>query len=1445
MTPKQKKALFFGVVTCVVCLLFLGAQQWSVWGQMGIPDPDSGVIPMATKDDVTKEDIISIETLRSSDEAHKRKANVLFLVDTSNAMVFSPKGKIPDWDTLLSENGYNSTAARNKANLMTAQCTFGIGGRPATIMSLETTFFGGSKWEKVSSSLAGRDVDSSNNIPGNPDCYYSADPKKPFLLTFINKDLANRTGPSIPSYKPADLMPNDSRMYKMKLIFMRLLQDTETFDKLRFGLATTHVSQLESPGGHIFYRIPDFDATKEYPNGSLYPGFDRPSNKDAKTDKTQKRQWAISSNASKLPVESRTWYTIKRAYLRVPLDDNTPEHRKIFSTLMNGIEDNTPTTDGTGVLGVVDPEITTSGEANLATAIFMANESSSLGDTSMREKLINQKLIYYSHRSKRVTRAQTDGGPDKWGNATQYGRHIFDKGSGEAAGSVIDFFSPPIKDKSFTGTATDENGYTPYDAPIVNFPIRNECDPNWLIILTAGDDVSSPYKSSKAVEHLYHYTKNNKVVRIKDPTKPPTKENLEAVKLSVPIRTLVIGFVDTQDADPKTKALINELKNMADLGWDGKLDGVGKAYFANNVPDLLRALREVLGIVVTDIPDKNVASTRSLIAPTGADAEGIQTSFVPSSVDQWQADIRYYTIKNKVWKEEYSLQKDMADYANRFPTGRRLMAWDSNTKKIRALTFPELKTSQPRSDLSLVSDAFNLSATFPAEGENLASTLMLRWFFGQDYDVSKKISFPRKNVLSDTGNSGYTLMKEIPENRVHSQPGYSSWLRTPGIKGRPKTMFFQSNDGLLHAVDTRILVDTSKPWAREHWAFLPPNVLVGQRLLGLKFRLSQNTNKTPNEWRQTATWINSEFVSSQDFKENRYRSKAGYLTDGSVYIYNLPHYTKPNLPEWKSVLIASMGRGGSGLYALDVTDPTQLKEANFLWAIENNLNYYNTRRTVNSSTQGVGHWGEVHQWSQKGHEVKTYASTGGGVKFSRLGYNAPAPLVGTTLLGDKPTNVVILAGGMQYDLNLEKNGLFGSSLYIFDPLGQELLPKREALSVHKAYENEGVESADTYAVTSLQSPQGTNNPAMGMMLTPPSAIQQNSSSQYLTGYVVADNRGQIFEGSFVTKEGNAFHSDSKKWTLRRIASLRDPSKEQESEANFPIPYVLSLAKEPSGGMWIFGGTADVATRNIGENLFSRSPRVGLIARKKDSTTGRGFSHYLFGFKRDTESVILLRQAKTDGTEERYSKQMTPKGEKIIHAKTLTPLLSNDMVESGVSGWIIPLARSTDKQLREYISAPTSIFNGMLYAATFVPNTPNVTTTSQGCDDVHTTTIVNGESHLYFMHPKTGAGHWPDDLTRTKFATYKGIKITGMTMLTQENETRLYLSVTIVDNDRFNRYITGPSQEKIKFKDNYDYERTDATYHNESLISVADPLKKGASLPKKDAAKMNYWRELFK
>jgi type IV pilus assembly protein PilY1 len=112
---------------------------------------------------------------------------------------------------------------------------------------------------------------------------------------------------------------------------------------------------------------------------------------------------------------------------------------------------------------------------------------------------------------------------------------------------------------------------------------------------------------------------------------------------------------------------------------------------------------------------------------------------------------------------------------------------------------------------------------------------------------------------------------------------------------RRRTLFVQSNLGLLHAFDAES--------GRERWAFIPPNILAGGRLAGLK--------------RDEAGPVRNA------------RSVPRWLLDGPLVLEDVRLDGV-----CRTLLFGLTGRGGAGIYVLDVTETDRPR---FLWAVENDV----------------------------------------------------------------------------------------------------------------------------------------------------------------------------------------------------------------------------------------------------------------------------------------------------------------------------------------------------------------------------------------------------------------------------------------------------------------------------------------------------------------------------
>ena len=110
----------------------------------------------------------------------------------------------------------------------------------------------------------------------------------------------------------------------------------------------------------------------------------------------------------------------------------------------------------------------------------------------------------------------------------------------------------------------------------------------------------------------------------------------------------------------------------------------------------------------------------------------------------------------------------------------------------------------------------------------------------------------------------------------YTDTGYASWHPT-----RSKAVYVSSNDGMLHAFD-----GDGVNGGTEKWAYIPSFVL-------------------------SKIWM----LADSNYASNHKFFVDGPITVGDVYINN------NGTNEWRTVLVAGLGKGGRGYFAIDITDP--------------------------------------------------------------------------------------------------------------------------------------------------------------------------------------------------------------------------------------------------------------------------------------------------------------------------------------------------------------------------------------------------------------------------------------------------------------------------------------------------------------------------------------------
>lgn len=151
---------------------------------------------------------------------------------------------------------------------------------------------------------------------------------------------------------------------------------------------------------------------------------------------------------------------------------------------------------------------------------------------------------------------------------------------------------------------------------------------------------------------------------------------------------------------------------------------------------------------------------------------------------------------------------------------------------------------------------------------------------------------PPSRPLSDAANQGYSAFKTLR-------------------KDRPTVVYAGANDGMLHAINGKL--DTATGGGQEMFAYVPSALFNGPSSTPLANGLAALAD--PN-------YVHHFYV------------------DGTPAVYDLDfgrvrtnHTTAwrggaPYTPDWRSLLIGGLGKGGRSYYALDVSNPANNTEAN-------------------------------------------------------------------------------------------------------------------------------------------------------------------------------------------------------------------------------------------------------------------------------------------------------------------------------------------------------------------------------------------------------------------------------------------------------------------------------------------------------------------------------------
>lgn len=322
------------------------------------------------------------------------------------------------------------------------------------------------------------------------------------------------------------------------------------------------------------------------------------------------------------------------------------------------------------------------------------------------------------------------------------------------------------------------------------------------------------------------------------------------------------------------KAASGSDNNVYDL-WHAAINSRGAFFSADDAGDLVSSL----GAVVTRITQSNNASASQVSSPMLDNSFSSSYTYVPTfSSSDWSGDLGKYLRTAKSVTRQWSAQSKLdATYGSGSYTGRKVvMARSANTLQDFKWT-----------NLSATQKAYlnkNLLGTVDSYGSQRVDYLRgARTYENSATTPSFRI---RSHILGDIVNSTpvQVTIPSSPEAKMNALVSSASGSYTAFRQkwaSRATRIYVGGNDGMLHGFDDG---------GNEKFAFIPSAVL-------------------PTLYKLTDV--------------NYTGGAHQFYVDGSPVVQDVYLGT-----DWHTVLIGTLRGGGRGLFALDITDPDDIK---LLW----------------------------------------------------------------------------------------------------------------------------------------------------------------------------------------------------------------------------------------------------------------------------------------------------------------------------------------------------------------------------------------------------------------------------------------------------------------------------------------------------------------------------------
>jgi type IV pilus assembly protein PilY1 len=456
----------------------------------------------------------------------------------------------------------------------------------------------------------------------------------------------------------------------------------------------------------------------------------------------------------------------------------------------------------------------------------------------------------------------------------------------------------------------------------------------------------------------------------------------------------------------------------------------------------------------------------------------LQSTFEYKKEHQWEGSLSKYKINSngsigeKKWNAGKKLKQTNSNSRNIWTVGSGVPSGinnfsTSNINYIQGFLYENSGTNPSDQNMQ---DLVNFVRGVDVYDEDLdGNSTEDRWKLADIYH-SKPIVVGAPNAKSIND-----IKRTDTEAYYRYQKNYNSFKGGnrcgTGCPFRKEVVYVGANDGMLHAFNFKT--------GKELWSFIPPSML-------------------PNLRQMISTKSNT--------------SNSIYGVDGSPVVKDIYYGNK-----WRTVLLAGMGRGGHGYFALDVTNPNSPV---FLFSFSNNVrakivNYWNSNGDRNRYAYGVGIPDEYN--------------------YSKLGEAWSTPVIMAMPYGSGRKWVAVFGAGYNSGVNTD----YGSAVYVIDLEDQgKVLKKIDLIDANNNIAN-----------------------AVPAMLT---AITPDTSSK-------AKYKGAMFY--FADLEGKSWKLNlTNSGTLYEITQLFDAESSQENDRMEFFQVTPSIGND--GNLWMYYGTGN-------------------------------------------------------------------------------------------------------------------------------------------------------------------------------------------------------------------------------------------------------------------------------